>query len=158
MKRERRKRKNDGKEDGFTFVETLAVLAVAAVLAAGAGISAVHVIQFARETAARESIGQFKAALQSYYIDCGRFPTTQQGLEALWQKPVLVPVPESWNGPYLDRELQTDPWGADYVYFAKGSASFPTDAVEGLPFAIISYGADGVEGGTGNDADIFSWK
>src|SRR5574344_341036 len=146
-----RRKKSDGKESGFTFVETLAVLAVGAVLTAGAGVSAVRLIELARKTAARESIGQFKAALQSYYIDCGQFPTSQQGLEALWQKPVLVPVPQNWNGPYLDHELQADPWGAEYVYTAKGSAAFPEDAVSGLPFVIISYGADRVAGGDGND-------
>src|SRR5574344_2304601 len=143
--------KNEKEANGFTFVETLAVLAVGAVLAAGAGISGAKIVEQARNTSAKESISQFKAALQSYYIDCGQFPTTQQGLEALWTKPVLVPVPQNWNGPYLDHELQADPWGAEYVYTAKGSAAFPEDAVSGLPFVIISYGADRVAGGDGND-------
>lgn len=157
-KSKHKRRKNNERENGFTFVETLAVLAVGAVLTAGAGVSAVKLIELGRKTAARESIGQFKAALQSYYIDCGQFPSSQQGLEALWQKPVLVPVPQNWNGPYLDHEVQSDPWGSDYVYTTKGSATFPEDTVSGLPFVIVCYGADGVEGGDGNDADIFSWK
>lgn len=154
----RRNKKHEERNEGFTFIETLAVLAVGAVLAAGAGVSAMHIVELARTTAAKESVSQFKVALQSYYIDCGQFPSSQQGLEALWEKPILVPVPSNWNGPYLDKQLQSDPWGTDYVYLAKGSASFPTGTAEGLPFVIISYGADGVVGGSGKNADITSWQ
>lgn len=155
---QRRKKNDEDRNSGFTFVETLAVLTVGAVLAAGAGVSAVHLIDFAKKTAARETIAQYKAALQSYYIDCGRFPSVQQGLEALWQKPVLVPVPSEWNGPYVDHELHSDPWGAEYVYLTKESASFPQGTAEGLPFVIISYGADKVAGGDGSNEDVVSWK
>jgi len=158
IKPKKRRFKNEKEANGFTFVETLAVLAVGAVLAAGAGISGVKIVEQARNTSAKESISQFKAALQSYYIDCGQFPTTQQGLEALWTKPVLVPVPENWNGPYLDEEVKSDPWGSEFIYMEGRNALLPIDAPLNMPFIILSYGANKTEGGEGNDKDIVSWK
>ena len=155
MKNEKQKNERNA---GFTFVETLASLAVGAVLAAGVGISASHVMELARKTSATQTIAQYKMALESYYIDCGRFPTTQQGLEALWSKPVLVPIPKDWNGPYVDKEIAEDPWGNDYVYVYKSDSAYPSSAPSGLPFVIMSYGADGLSGGEGSDADIVSWK
>jgi general secretion pathway protein G len=137
---------------GFTFVETLAAISIGAILAAGAGLSAAKIIDSARKTAAENQIAVFKAGLQSYYIDCGRFPSTSQGLKALWEKPALSPVPAQWNGPYVDREIGFDPWGYPYVYEERQSREAQ------LPFIIMSLGADGREGGKGVDADIFSWK
>lgn len=148
----------NSKNAGFTFVETLAVLAIGAIITAGVGISAFKAIETARECSAKETIAQYKSALQSYYIDCGTFPSTEQGLAALWEKPVLVPVPASWQGPYLDKEVKPDPWGTNYVYVKKGSSSFPGDCPANLPYAIICYGADGVKGGEGRNADIVSWR
>jgi general secretion pathway protein G len=137
---------------GFTFVETLVAISIGAILAAGAGLSAVKIIDTARKTAAENQIAVFKAALQSYYIDCGRFPSTAQGLLSLWEKPALSPVPAGWHGPYIDREIVDDPWGNPYVYEEQQNR-------EGqLPFVIMSFGADGREGGKGIDSDIFSWK
>lgn len=146
------------KNAGFTFVETLAVLAIGAILTAGAGISAFKAIEIAKGYSAKETVAQYKAALQSYYIDCGTYPSTEQGLAALWEKPVLVPVPENWQGPYLDKEVKPDPWGGTYFYSKKGSAGFPSECPENLPYAIVCYGADGVAGGDGRNADIMSWR
>lgn len=146
------------RQSGFTFVETLAVLAVGALLSAGAGISASRVMEIARKTSARQTIEHYKAALQSYYLDCGCFPSTEQGLVSLWQRPELVPVPQNWSGPYLDKQVKSDPWGNDYVYIRKDSASFPTDCPENLPYAIICYGQDGVAGGEKENEDIVSYK
>ena len=143
---------------GFTFIETLAVLAVTAILASQAGVAASALMQRARIAGAKTQMEQFKIALQSYYVDCGSFPTDEQGLSALWQKPVLVPVPEQWNGPYTDRAIPLDPWGTAYRYCAKGSAALPAGTPDGLPFAIISYGADRAAGGEGNAKDIISWE
>ena len=83
--------------DGFTYVETIAVIAIGAVLTAGSVFSASKIIASARKTAAKTQIEQYGSALQTYFIDCGRFPTTEQGLAALWEKQVLYPVPEVWN-------------------------------------------------------------
>lgn len=155
-------RRNDGKsfnrkEDGFTFVETLAVLAVSTVLAAGAGISASKCIEIAKSTAARNQIEQFKVSLQAYYLDCGSFPTEEQGLESLWQKPVLYPVPENWNGPYVARKIPCDPWGTDFTYMPGANSAVPDGTPENIPFVIISYGSDKKEGGSGTAEDVISW-
>ncbi len=157
-KNEKRKRIHVGKAEGFTYVETIAVIAIGAVLAAGSLVSASKLISSARKTAARNQISQYSAALQTYFLDCGRFPTTEQGIAALWQKPVLYPVPENWNGPYLDREPGNDPWGTDFKYLSAESSLMPAEVPENLPFVLISYGADGREGGKGDDSDIVSWK
>ncbi len=138
------------KDDGFTFAETIAVLAIMLILAAGVGIGADRYIRKARIVAAQSQIEVFKLALQSYYMDCGLYPSQEQGLEALWKKPELFPVPQHWDGPYVDREIPADPWGNAYVYSRL--------LTNGMPFAISSYGSDGLEGGDGDAADIVSWK
>jgi general secretion pathway protein G len=151
------KKMNDKKQRrrlaGFTFIETLAAISIGAILAAGTSVSVLKSIDFARKTSTENQIAAFKAALQSYYIDCGRFPSEAQGLGALWEKPVMSPVPDSWAGPYVDREITADPWGNTYRY-----ASEEFFGGGKLPFTIMSLGADGKEGGAGSNADIFSWK
>lgn len=138
------------KDDGFTFAETIAVLAIMLILAAGVGLAAERYIQKARVVAARSQIEVFRLALQAYYVDCGMYPSQEQGLEALWEKPELFPVPQNWDGPYVDRVIAPDPWGNAYVYSRIVTA--------GVPYAITSYGSDGAEGGDGDAADIVSWK
>ncbi|MCQ2575094.1 MAG: type II secretion system major pseudopilin GspG [Treponema sp.] len=146
------------KSEGFTFVETLAVLAIGAVMAAGSSVAVSKYIKIAKETTARNQIEQYKAALQSYFLDCGRFPTTEQGISALWEKPVLYPVPENWAGPYLERKPSADPWGTDFKYLSSESSVMPSEVPENMPFILISYGADKIQGGEGNGEDICSWK
>lgn len=146
------------REAGFTYVETVAVIAIGAVLTAGSVFSATKLISAAKKTAAKNQIEQYCSALQIYFIDCGRFPTTEQGLSALWRKPVFYPVPENWNGPYLDREPGNDPWGTDFKYLSSESSVMPSEVPEGLPFILVSYGADCKEGGKGEADDICSWK
>lgn len=142
---------------GFTFVETLAVIAVTAVLTSGTLVSASRLVSLARRTSARTQIEHYRSALQTYFIDCGSFPTSEQGLHALWSKPILHPVPENWNGPYIDRAISSDPWGNEYVYCTEGAA-LPVGTPDGLPFVIMSYGADKIAGGEGINEDIVSWK
>ena len=142
----------------FTFAETLAVLAITVILTSQAGIAAHHLIQKARVSSAKTQIEQFKIALQSYYIDCGSFPTSEQGLSALFEKPELYPVSENWSGPYIDRHIGKDPWGGEYKYFSSKSPGFPKNAPDGIPFAIVCFGAGGMEGGDGDEKDIFSWE
>ena len=151
-------KKKEQKNEGFTYVETIAVIAIGAILTAGSVVSASKLISSARKTAARNQISQYSSALQTYFLDCGRFPTTEQGLGALWEKPVLYPIPENWNGPYLDREPGNDPWGTDFKYLSSESSVMPAEVPENLPFVLISYGADRQEGGKGEDCDIVSWK
>lgn len=147
-----------GKAEGFTFVETLSVLAIGAVLAAGSTVSANKLINVARKTSAKNQIEQFSSALQSYFLDCGCFPTTEQGIEALWEKPALFPVPENWNGPYLNRKPGADPWGSNFEYIGGEGAAMPSEVPPNMPFVLISYGADREKGGEGNGSDIVSWE
>lgn len=154
-KRNRGNRPNDGADGGFTFVETLAVLVVTAILASQVGVAVNRLVKKARVVSARNQIEAFKVALNSYYVDCGVFPTDEQGLGALWEKPLLAPVPAGWNGPYTDRTVPVDPWGTPYEYFRQGSALMPVDVPDGLSFAIVCAGEDCVRGG---ENDIVSWR
>ena len=102
----------------------------------------------ARVTAARQDIASLAQTLKLYRLDNLRYPTTEQGLQALVAKPTSAPVPLNWKaGGYLDR-LAKDPWGNPYQYLNPGTRS---------EVDIYSFGADGAPGGEGNDADIGSW-
>lgn len=146
------------KNEGFTYVETLSVLAIGAILTATAVISGSKIISIARRTSAESQIQQFSTALQTYFLDVGRFPTTEQGIQALWNKPDFFPVPQNWNGPYLDKKPSVDPWGNEYQYYSKESSPLPFSVPQNLPFVIMSFGSDGVEGGEGDGCDIVSWE
>lgn len=153
-----KKKEFENESDGYTFVETLAVLAIGTILTAGTAVSASKLIATARQTAARNQIEQYSAALQSYFLDCGTFPTTEQGLQSLWEKPVLYPVPEKWNGPYVERKSFTDPWGTNFEYLSAESSVMPATVPQNLPYVLISYGADKKSGGSGDGKDICSWE
>ena len=142
----------------FTFVETLAVLAITAVLTAGCTISIAKLVADAKKTSAKNQIEQYSAALQAYFIDCGRFPTTEQGLAALWEKPVLYPVPQNWDGPYVERRPGKDPWGTDFEYLSAESSVMPSEVPQNLPYVLICYGADKEKGGKADGTDIVSWE
>ena len=136
-------------DKGFTFIETIVTISIILILSAAVGFSAIKYVDRARIAACRNQIETFRLALQSYLLDCGQFPTEAQGLQALWEKPTLAPVPSRWEGPYIDRQIPKDPWGGNYIYRNPGEKN--------LPFTIISYGADGKMGGEGMNADIRSW-
>ena len=91
------------------------------------------------------------SALDDYEADIGRFPTTEQGLHALLEKPSREPVPANWQGPYLKKKRLLDPWGNSYIYKCPGK--FNKSAYD-----LSSYGADGKEGGEGIDRDLNSWE
>jgi len=133
-------------DKGFTFIETIITITIILILSAAVGFSAIKYVERARIAACRNQIETFRLALQSYFLDCSQYPTESQSLEALWEKPILSPVPASWNGPYVDRQIPKDPWGNDYIYKNPGEKN--------LPFTIMSYGS-GV-GGEAN-AEIHSW-
>ena len=137
-------------EDGWTFMETLIVIAIVLILTSIVGFTAIQYLDRARSAAARSQIDSFILALEAYYIDCGQFPSSEQGLEALWKKPSIEPVSPNWSGPYIYRKTPNDPWGNPYEYTIPGA--------EGLPFSIRSFGSDGREGGEGKNADITSWS
>ena len=136
-------------DKGFTFIETIVTISIILILSAAVGFSAIKYIDRARIAACRNQIEMFRLALQTYLLDCGQYPTEAQGLKALWEKPVVSPVPARWDGPYTDRQIPKDPWGIDYVFKNPGENN--------LPFSIMSFGADNKSGGEGSNADIHSW-
>jgi general secretion pathway protein G len=137
-------------EDGWTFMETLIVIAIILILTATVGFVAINSLEKSRVAAAKIQIESLATALEAYYIDCGNYPTAEQGLVALRKKPETFPSSDGWGGPYLYKDAPKDPWGHEYEY--------TNPAPDGSPYGIRSFGADGVEGGEGKNADIKNWE
>ena len=132
---------------GFTLIELMVVLVIIGVLAALIVPNVLDRADDARVTAAKTDIANINQALKLYRLDNQRYPTAEQGLQALVAKPTTGPAPQNWK-PYLEK-LPNDPWGNPYQYLNPG--------VKG-PIDIMSFGADGKAGGEGKDADIGSWQ
>jgi general secretion pathway protein G len=132
---------------GFTLIELLVVIAVLGLLAGLVGPRIVGHVSEAKSTTARTQIDLFVVALDSYRLDNGSYPTTEQGLAALRERPTREPLPSNWRGPYLRKALPLDPWGRPYVY--TGS---PLRAATG--FELRTLGKDGKPGGDGEDKDV----
>lgn len=128
---------------GFTLLELLVVIAIIGLLAAYVGPRYFAQIGKSETTTAKAQIDALSKALDTYRLDTGRFPTTEQGLNALVVAPGGL---AKWNGPYLGKAVPADPWGRAYVYQAPGSG--------GRDYDVLSYGKDGVPGGSGEDADV----
>ena len=137
-------------EDGWSFMETLIVIAIILILTTTVGFMAINSLEKSRVAAARTQIESFATAIEAYYIDCGNFPTTEQGLSALRKQPETEPSSDNWGGPYLYKDAPKDPWGNEYEYISP--------APDGSPYGIRSFGADGIEGGEDKNADIKSWE
>ena len=133
--------------NGFTLIELMVVLLIIGVLAALIVPNVLDRADDARVTAARTDVNNLMQALKLYKLDNQRYPTAEQGLQALLTKPTSVPVPLSWKS-YLDK-LPTDPWGRAYIYLNPGIKA---------EVDVMSFGADGQAGGEGNNADIGSWQ
>lgn len=134
---------------GFTLIEIMVVVVIMGVLAALLVPRLMGRTDDARIIAAKQDIATLMQALKLYRLDNQRYPTNEQGLQALINKPSGGPMPPNWKaGGYLDR-LSKDPWGNPYEYRSPGSHG---------EVDLYSYGADGKPGGTGNDADIGSWS
>jgi general secretion pathway protein G len=132
---------------GFTLIELIVVIVILGLLA-GLVVPRLfkHVGQ-AKIATAKAQIAAFQTALGAYKLDTGKFPTTEEALQALRTAP---PGVRNWNGPYLPKDIPLDPWGNPYVYKYPGDHGDEPD--------IVSYGADGRPGGEGEDADVLSWK
>ena len=134
------------RDRGITLIELLVVMVIIALFATLVGSRAFRNVEKARQTTAKTQISEFESVLDLFRLDVGRYPTTEEGLQALRVHPAGV---ENWDGPYLRKDVPMDPWNHAYVYRFPGQHG---------DFDVMSYGADGQEGGDGNDADIVSWK
>jgi general secretion pathway protein G len=131
---------------GFTLVEIMIVIIIIGLIAALVAPRFFGKLSTAKLKAAKMQIEHFGTAVDAFRLDVGRYPTSEEGLKALREKPSGA---DSWQGPYLPKEIPLDPWGAPYVYKSPG---------EKEEYEIISYGLDKTPGGTGENEDVVSWK
>jgi general secretion pathway protein G len=133
------------KNAGFTLLELLVVIVIIGLLAAYVGPKYFAQLGKSEVTIAKAQIEAFEKSLDTYRLDVGRYPTTDEGLAALLVAPPTAGA--KWNGPYLKKSVPPDPWGHPYQYKAPGAKA---------EFEITSLGRDGQPGGSGEDADITS--
>ncbi len=136
---------------GFTLIEIMVVIAILGILAALIVPRIVGRTDDARIAAAKTDIATIMQALKLYRLDNGRYPSTEQGLRALIEKPTSEPLPLNWKqGGYLERNsVPKDPWGKEYQYLNPGQRG---------EIDVFSLGADGQAGGEANNADVGSWQ
>ena len=139
-------KKSSRRERDFTLMELVVVIIIIGVLAALVAPKFFGRVSEAKQKAAKAQIELFGTAFDSLRLDVGRYPTTEEGLKALREKPSGM---ETWKGPYLPKEIPADPWGNPYVYKSPGAHG---------DYDMISYGLDRTEGGEGENQDIVSWK
>lgn len=142
----RRRRRSGRSEAGFTLVEMLVVITIIGMIMALVGPRVLNYLSESKAKAAKIQIESFSSALDLYYLDLGRYPTSNEGLAGLARSNNQA----GWNGPYLrGGVVPNDPWGHNYVYRSPGASA-------SAPYEIISLGSDGQEGGSGTAADIVS--
>jgi general secretion pathway protein G len=130
---------------GFTLLELLVVMVIIGLLAGYVGPRYFAQVGKSEVKTARAQIDAFEKALDTYRLDVGRYPSTEQGLESLFTKPDKA---ERWDGPYLRKKPPPDPWGNKYIYKAPG---------EHGEYDLYSFGRDGRDGGSDLDADVTNW-
>ncbi|MGC8493397.1 MAG: type II secretion system major pseudopilin GspG, partial [Syntrophobacteraceae bacterium] len=133
------------RQEGFTLIELLVVMVILGLLVGLIGLNVFKRLGESKQKAARVQIAMMGDALDAFRLDVGRYPTTDEGLEALYKNPGIT----GWNGPYLQKDVPLDPWGKPYIYRCPG---------EHGDYDLESLGADGQEGGTGENADVTSWQ
>jgi general secretion pathway protein G len=134
------------RERGFTLVEILVVVIIIGLLAALVGPKLFGKVATAKLKTAKAQIELFGTAFDALRLDVGRYPTSEEGLKALREKPSGM---EAWKGPYLPKEIPNDPWGKPYIYKSPG---------EHGDYDLMSYGLDGAPGGDGENEDVVSWR
>jgi general secretion pathway protein G len=140
----KRKMRKNGR--GFTLIEILIVVIIIGLLAALVGPKLFGKVGGAKQKAAKAQIELFGTALDTFRLDVGRYPTSEEGLRALREKPAGA---DAWQGPYLPKAIPNDPWGRSYLYRCPG---------QNEEYDLLSLGLDGAEGGEGENLDIVSWK
>lgn len=130
------------KHQGFTLIELLVVLAILTLLAGLVGPRVLSQLGGAKSKTAAVQIADLEKSLELFKLDVGRFPATEEGLQALTAKPGTA---NGWNGPYIKGAVPNDPWGKPYKY---------TSLAQGASIEILTYGADGAAGGDGENADV----
>lgn len=136
---------------GFTLIEIVVVVIILGLLVGLVGPEIVGRVGQSRVETARAQIEMLATQLDLYRLDNGTYPTTEQGLDALWEKPTTPPVPSNWRGPYSRKPIPLDPWGQPYVYRYPGVQN-PSG------YDLASQGADRQTGGEDEAADIKSWE
>ncbi len=134
-------------QSGFTLIEIMVVLVIIGLLMGIVGPRLIRQEEKAKVKAARIQIETLGTALDTYRLDVGRYPSTQEGLAALRQRPFGI---DRWDGPYLKKDVPKDPWERPYLYRSPGEG--------GRPYDLYSLGADGSPGGEGDSRDITSWE
>lgn len=141
------RRRNLRQQRGFTLVELLVVITIIALIMGIVGPRVLNYLSDSRAKAAKIQIESLASALDLFFLDTGRYPNGSEGLAALVRRPGSI---AAWNGPYLKGGVvPPDPWGNPYLYRSPGQNG---------AYDILSYGADGTEGGTGAGLDITSWQ
>lgn len=136
---------------GFSLIEIMVVIVIMGILTTVVATNVIENIYTGKVTKAKSDIVILESALDFYKMDAGKYPTTEQGLQALVEKPTVAPIPHKYNPKgYLKKPiLPKDPWGRPYQYLSPGSH---------FDYDILSYGADGQSGGEERDKDIVSWE
>ena len=134
------------KRKAFTLVEILIVITIIALMASLVAPKLFSKLESSKQKIAKTQIHLIENALDSFRLDVGRYPTTEEGLRVLWENPGNI---EGWDGPYLPKPVKEDPWGHPYIYKSPG---------EHGEYDLYSLGADGKPGGKGENKDITSWE
>ncbi len=134
---------------GFSLIELLVVIAILGVLLAIVVPQYIGEADKAKITSAKTEMATISNALDRYKLDNHRYPTTDQGLEALVTEPAIEPIPKNWTPSGYLKSFPTDPWGNEYLYISPGS--------DNRAYDLYSFGQDGKEGGEGYNEDIISW-
>lgn len=138
---------NSFKASGFTLIELLVVLAILGMIMGLVGPRIMKHFNEAKADTTRLQIKELEAALDLFDLQTGRYPLTEEGLQALIEKPAGL---DKWNGPYLkNKQVPLDSWGHPFNYQSPGKNG---------PYDLFSYGADNLPGGDGNDRDVTSWE
>jgi len=130
----------------FTLIELLVVIIIIGLLASIVAPKFFGKLDNAKVKTARAQLELISTALDTFRLDVGRYPTTEEGLESLWKNKNIP----NWNGKYLPKPLKADPWGHQYFYKQPGS--------DGNEYDLLSFGADGKRGGEGQNEDILIWN